>query len=202
MTNHTPALRSISSPPARLDPDLALTLAALTGRIGWFGTRARYIGSPPGSKARTALSERLAELNLALGYRDEKRLQRSLAAVFALTKTATDDRGRSESLIADYSALLKSLPTWAVVEACGQIARGQGESTTFAPAAPEIYRLAEAVARPFEDERAKISTVLSADLPERPEPGNVPRVAKGFQQLSAALGSMVANPREPERKAG
>lgn len=157
----------IAGPPAPAGREFQDRLSSITNRIGFVGGVARLIDCEIGPKTRRELSDRLAEIDASLQHRDPANLRIALIQLFAVTKISADDS--ADDLATIYAAHLGSLPTWAAIDAIRQIAQGQGESATFAPAAPEIYKRAERVLAGVWHERKKIADILDA------APGSTPR---------------------------
>jgi hypothetical protein len=88
--------------------------------------------------------------------------------VFATSKASREERETHADLVDVYVGILNDLASWAVIQACMEIARGAGQSDTFTPAAAEIHNRAELIAAPHWTELSKIENILKAQLPSRP----------------------------------
>jgi CDP-glycerol glycerophosphotransferase (TagB/SpsB family) len=122
----------------------------------------------PTAEQRQYLETRCAKLRQWLAVRDVESERKALRVVFATSKASREERENHADLVEVYLVVLNDLPSWAVTQACVEIARGAGQSDTFTPAAAEIHNRAELLAAPHRHELSKIENILKAQLPSRP----------------------------------
>ena len=166
-----PVRHSTLQPPKPLTRDGSLMLAGLTSSVAVNADGSTRILDPdrvPSVEQRRYLEARSAKIRLWLTVRDQEAVVDALRTVFAVTKASREERETHADLVAVYVSILNDLPSWAVVQACVEIARGAGQSDTFTPAAAEIHNRAELLAAPHWQELSKIENILKAQLPSRP----------------------------------
>ena len=119
----------------------------------------------PTAEQRKYLEGRAERMRQWLAVRDQKAVGDALRMVFATSKASREEREMHADLVDVYAGILNDLPSWAVTQACVEIARGAGQSDTFTPAAAEIHNRAELLAAPQRHELSKIENILKAQLP-------------------------------------
>jgi hypothetical protein len=122
----------------------------------------------PTAEQRKYLEGRAERLRQWVAVRDRKAVGDALRMVFATSKASREERETHADLVDVYVGILNDLASWAVIQACMEIARGAGQSDTFTPAAAEIHNRAELIAAPHWTELSKIENILKAQLPSRP----------------------------------
>ena len=167
-----PVRPSIFQPPKPLTRDGSLMLAAISSSVAVNADGSTRILDPdrvPSVEQRKYLEGRSARIRQWLAVRDREAVVDALRTVFAVSKASREERETHADLVAVYVSILNDLPSWAVVQACVEIARGAGQSDVFTPAAAEIHNRAELLAAPHRFELSKIENILKAELPARPE---------------------------------
>jgi hypothetical protein len=156
--------------------------AIATSPSGSLTIRADCMPSPG---ERDKLSARLAEIDEHLRP-DAGALRRLVTSIFLWFTPTAAAAGTLEAAVEAYSAALKGLPLWAIVEAAKTI---RASGATFRPSAPELYALARSKCAGLTDEHAAIVAALTA-TPVEPIPETErARVLAGFRALIAELGA-------------
>jgi len=149
-----------------------MMLAAITSSVAINSDGSTRILDPdraPTAEQRKYLEGRCERLRQFLAIRDAEAVGDALRMVFATSKASREEREMHADLVDVYRIVLNDLPSWAVTQACVEIARGAGQSDTFTPAAAEIHNRAELLAAPHRHELSKIENILKAQLPARPQ---------------------------------
>lgn len=188
--------RSISGPPPFLSLRSRVRLSVLHNRA--------QVGLPANevdAEELAALRSRLGTVSASLAHRDSGAVGDALTAMFLVMKVPQGQEGEWDLIVAAYQAALRDVPAWAVIEACQQATEGRAiGGKTFAPTAPELRAMAEAILEPTTREAAQLLRVIGeAEMPGPREPTPEEREETALK-IAAMVADMKASEAEERAK--
>jgi len=184
-----------TAPPA--DPAVPTTpfsepwLERLRRAMGWAsGKPILMSGFSISREQAKAIEHRRLTLRKAITgtHRERSRLIAELAAMLAgmpapagLSDLAADLR------IHAYMVAIGDQPAWAVSQACRAIIRGETEHKRYAPTPPQLAAMVRDIVRPLRRDLEDLDALARIEPNAPPSPGEVARVASGFDDLRREL---------------
>lgn len=190
----TPALAS-----RQLDTLISRFTNALETKPGTFNRKTIPASSAPTAEERQALAERHLDLESRLRPIDEHALTRSVATLRAAFPAANDGHENAMLTVKLYVSALSSFPEWAVNEACRKALTGSLPANPgFAPTPPQMAQACRAVVVKFADEKAKLESILSAEVVKESTPESRERAVE--QYLQGLRPQLVAREGQPSQQ--
>lgn len=161
------AVRPATHAPERLSAEMyrAVLVAGSGLRNGSQGERLEpeYAPSP---SARSEMQKHLSVLTAALDARDSGAVRSIVASLLAPYDFGKVSREEAAVVIAGYVHALDDVPVWATAEAASRWAKGlvPGQRKGYRPTPDELRLAAADVAKPFQEDRARLHRVLTAPV--------------------------------------
>lgn len=143
----------------------------------------------PSDAERQVLAARSGALDAALTRATDREIRAQVGVLLsAFPRKDAGDTASADALLKLYVSALTYYPAWAIAEVCRSILEGRASiNTAFAPTPAQMAERCREVVAPFLEERAKISSVLTAQVYDLPTQEERERIAAGFAKLADAL---------------
>lgn len=115
---------------------------------------------------RAQIHERLMILRGALGARDERSIERSVAGMMLGFPSGRASGDEARAVVAAYTTFLANLPPWAVSEAAKKFARRgvPDANPAFPPSSAELHETASAIVATYQVEAALLERMLTGEV--------------------------------------
>lgn len=118
----------------------------------------------PTDVERASLEKRSKALAFASAAMDRDETVATIAMMMETLKRRNSDADEMTAVLLTYHDVLKDQPAWAVRVACSRFVKGDSGDGEWMPTPAQIRKDAMSIAKPFDEEQAKIRKLLSAKV--------------------------------------